>query len=56
MKMVNATIRFAETTERLDHNRWRYEEEEDRISERQEADSDLSDGEAQRGERRDADI
>lgn len=56
MKMVNATIRFAEATERLDYNRWRYEEEEDRISERQEVDSELSDGEAERGERRDADI
>ena len=55
LKMVNATIRFAEATERLNNNRWRHREEEDRGSDRQGGSSGGSDEEVEDGERRDRD-
>ena len=52
LKMVNATIRFAEATERLDNNRWKHREEEDRASDRQDGDSEESDEGGEGRERR----
>lgn len=53
--MVNATVRFAEATERLDNNRWRTEKRKAGGSDRQDGGSEDSDEEVEGGERRDRD-